>query len=340
MTVSLAGLDAVVAESGFSGVVTVDVGEQRVLEHASGWAHRAHRVPTTPATAFGTASGAKGFTALTVTGLVEAGVLALDQPVRAVLGDDLPLVDDAVTIEHLLAHTSGIGDYLDEDDDVDLDDHLMTAPTHTLTTSEAYLPMLEGLPQKFAPGERFSYCNSGYVVLAIVVERVTGEAFPDVVRRLVLDPAEMRDSGYHRMDELPAGVATGYLHATGDRVNTLHLPVWGSGDGGAFTTATDLHRFWRALFAGRIVSPSSVELVVGHRTEVPGSAWGYGLGFWRHPSQDAVALMGSDAGVSFRTTHVPGSALTATVLGNTTRGAWPVVRLVSEALPSWVAQTG
>lgn len=340
MTEPLPGLDDAVAARGFSGVVAVDVADRRVVERAFGWAHRAYGVPTTPATAFGMASGCKGFTALTVMSLVESGALALDQPVREMLGDDLPLIDDRVTVEHLLTHTSGIGDYLDEDGDLDLDDYLMPVPTHTLTTSESYLPILEGKPQKSAPGARFSYCNSGFVVLAILVERVTGEEHADVVRRLVLEPAQMRDSGYFRMDELPGHAATGYLHASGDRVNTLHLPVQGSGDGGAFTTAGDLHRFWTALFDGRIVSRAAVGAMTRPRVDVPEEGLRYGTGFWLHATENAVILEGRDAGVSIRTTHVPEVGLTATVLGNTTSGAWPVVRLLAEALPSLVESAG
>lgn len=334
MSLALEGLDAAIVERDFSGVVTLDVGDRRVVERAVGLAHRAHDLPNTPTTAFGIASGCKGFTALAVMGLVEQGRLALDQPVREILGADLPLVHDGTTIEHLLSHTSGIGDYLDEESGLDVDDYVLSVPPHTLTTSPAYLPMLEGHAQKFEPGARFSYCNSGYVVLAILVERVTGEEFPDVVQRLVFEPAQMTESGYFRLDALPRGAATGYLDATGDRDNSLHLPVRGSGDGGAFTTAGDLHRFWRALFAGRIVSTATAEAMVRPRSDVPEEGMRYGLGFWLHATESAVILEGSDAGVSFRTTHVPEHDLTATVLGNTSRGAWPVVRLLADALPS------
>ena len=96
------------------GWATVDVAERRVLERFEGFIHRALRVPMTVDAPI--ASGSKAFTALAVTRLVDDGELRLDQPVRELLGDDLPLIDDGVTIEHLLAHTSGIGDYLDEDD--------------------------------------------------------------------------------------------------------------------------------------------------------------------------------------------------------------------------------
>ena len=127
-------LREVAEASGFSGVVRVDrVGEEPVVQ-VHGLADRAHGVGFTDDTRVGVASGAKGFTALTVMRLVEDGVLTLDTRARALLGDDLPLIDDAVTIEHLLAHRSGIGDYLDESEDLDLDAHLMPVPVHQLDT--------------------------------------------------------------------------------------------------------------------------------------------------------------------------------------------------------------
>src|SRR5215217_4831310 len=97
----------------FSGVVRVDREDEILVAQAFGLADRGREVPNTVGTRFGLASGAKGFTALVVASLVEDGTLALDMTARSVLGDDLPLIDGAVTIEHLLAHRSGIGDYLD-----------------------------------------------------------------------------------------------------------------------------------------------------------------------------------------------------------------------------------
>jgi CubicO group peptidase (beta-lactamase class C family) len=102
-------------QSGFSGVVRVDRAGGLELSAAYGFADRAHEVPNTVETMFATASGAKTLTALAVMSLVERGTLDLGTTARSLLGDDLPLIAHDVTIEHLLAHRSGIGDYLDED---------------------------------------------------------------------------------------------------------------------------------------------------------------------------------------------------------------------------------
>ena len=142
----------------------------------------AYRIPNTVDTRFAIASGSKGLTALAVASLFEEGLLHLSTTARSVLGADLPLIGDDVTVEHLLAHRSGIGDYLDEDADHEITDYVLAVPVHELVTTEGFLAVLDGYPPKFAPGERFSYCNGGYVVLALIAERVAGMPFHELVR--------------------------------------------------------------------------------------------------------------------------------------------------------------
>ncbi|MGO1315478.1 MAG: serine hydrolase domain-containing protein [Cellulomonadaceae bacterium] len=319
----------------FSGVVTVDVGDQRAFERVRGYAHRAFAVPLRADMQLAMASGSKTFTALAILRLVEQGALTLDTRVRELLGNDLPLIDDAVTIEHLLAHTSGIGDYLDEDE-LEVTDYVLGAPVHTLTTAESMIPMLDGFAQVFAPGERYAYTNGGFVVLGVVLERLTAESFQDATRRLVLEPAGLRSTGYLRLDELPGTAAVGYLFDEGDRVNTLHLPVRGSADGGAFTTAADLHRFWRALLDGTIVRPDTVAQMLRPRHEDPEELLRYGLGVYVHETGRAVGLVGGDAGVSFISTHLPELDTTVSVLGNSSEGGWSVAGTVSRAVNAWI----
>ena len=326
-------IDSLAAASGFSGVVRVDRGGEVELARAYGLAHRAHEIPNTIDTRFAIASGTKGLTAVTIASLIEEGRLELSTPARSVLGPDLPLIGDDVTIEHLLSHRSGIGDYLDEEADHDLADYLMPVPVQELATTEQYLSALEGHETKFPAGERFSYCNSGYVVLALVAERTSGVPFHELVRRRVCEPAAMVDSEFLRSDELPARAALGYLTGDGDsRTNLFHLPVRGSGDGGIYSTVADFSSFWSALFAGRSVSVHWVAELVRPRSEGPHGSSRYGLGFWLAESGDVVMLEGADAGVSFRSMHDPGKRLTHTVISNTTEGAWPIARLLVERL--------
>jgi len=332
MTELLASVRRVASETSFSGVVRVDRGDEVLLQQAYGYAHRALEIPNTVSTRFAVASGVKGMTALTVVSLIEDDSLDWATPARKVLGGDLPLIDDAVTVEQLLAHRSGIGDYFDEELEAPITDYALPVPVHRLDTTEAFLEVLDGYPMKFPPGERFSYCNGGFVVLALIAERVSGTPFSELVVERVCEPAEMPDTEFLRSDELPGDAALNYLFEEGNRTNVLHLPVRGTGDGGIFTTLKDVHAFWRALFAGRIVSePSLTEMTRAH-SDVPEESRRYGLGFWLHETGDAVMLTGYDAGVSFTTAHDPSRDITYTVISNTSEGAWPLVELLDERL--------
>ncbi|HEY6629648.1 MAG TPA: serine hydrolase domain-containing protein, partial [Acidimicrobiia bacterium] len=118
-------LDALAAAEEFSGVVRVDRAGETESAKAYGTADRGWAIPNEINTRFGTASGSKGLTALAVVSLIEEGVLDLSTTARSLLGSDLPLISDEVTVEHLLSHRSGIGDYLDEDAEYDLNDYMM-----------------------------------------------------------------------------------------------------------------------------------------------------------------------------------------------------------------------
>ncbi|MBB6627015.1 beta-lactamase family protein [Nocardioides sp. KIGAM211] len=321
------------AAAGFAGVVRVDVAGTPVLRAAYGLADRARAIPMTVGTRLAIASGAKTLTALAVLSLVDDGVLGLATTARSLLGDDLPLVADDVTVEHLLAHRSGIGDYLDEDTGFDVGDYLMPRPVHELVDTEDYLPILDGHATKFPAGTGFSYCNGGYVLLALLAERASGVGFHELVRQRVTARAGMDDTAYLRSDDLPGDAALGYVDVHGAwRSTVFHLPVRGSGDGGVFTTVDDVHRLWGALLARRIVSDTAVEAMLRPRSDPDEDGLSYGFGLWLDVRTGEAALHGSDAGSSFYGVHDATRRLTWTVVANTIDGARPVHR----AIEAWL----
>jgi len=321
-------IDEAVAASRFSGVIRVDDADGTLLMRAVGDADRAYPIANTPATRFAMASGCKGFTALAVVSLIDDGTLAYETTARTLLGEDLPLIADDVTVEHLLSHRSGIGDYLDESTGLEVTDRAMTQPVAVLDTTDAFLPELDGYPTAFPAGERFAYNNGGFMVLALLAERASGVPFHELVQERILTPAALTRTSYLRSDELPGDAARGYLFEEGPRTNIFHLPVRGNGDGGAYTTAEDMLTFWRALFAGRIVPETRVaEMVRVHGEEDDGEAR-YGLGFWLRTSRNLPALTGYDAGVSFRSVHDPSTGRTATAIANWTDGVWDVAEVI------------
>jgi CubicO group peptidase (beta-lactamase class C family) len=154
-------VDAVAAETGFAGVVAVDRAGEVEFAKAYGYAHRAYRIPNTVDTRFAIASGSKGLTALTVVSLIEQGALRLSTTARSVLDRDLPLIGDDVTVEHLLAHRSGIGDYLDEEDDHAITDYVLTVPVHELVSTQRFLACSTDTPRSSGPANGSPTATAG-----------------------------------------------------------------------------------------------------------------------------------------------------------------------------------
>jgi CubicO group peptidase (beta-lactamase class C family) len=313
----------------FTGVAVVDGVDGRVFSLCAGMADRAHSVPFEETTRFAMASGSKTFTAVIVTRLAARGLLNLSAPVREWLGDDLPDIAPEVTLEHLLTHTSGIGDYLNEED-LEPDAYVMSRPLHEYRTSEDFLPDLEGHPQVSPPGSTFAYNNGGFVVAALIAERASGVPYAELVEREVVEPAGLLETGVLRMDSLPGDVAVGYVEAQGLRSNVMHMPLIATGDGGAITSAADCGRFWDALLAGALVSRESLAHMTTPRPGSEAEGMRYGLGMWLHATGPALIMEGCDVGVSFRSTRDPISGLTATVYSNTWDGGWDMVKALNK----------
>lgn len=322
-------LDAVAESANFSGVVRFIPGPTaEPVELARGYADRNRQIANQLSTRFGSASATKGLTAVTVVALIESGVLAFDTPVHSILGSELPHIDAGVTIAHLLEHRSGVGDYLNEEELGDIDDYALEVSMHTLTSPMAYLALMNANGQVSSPGERFVYNNSGYVLLSMVIEKLT-TSFHDAVVTRVLRRCGMNRSGFFRSDDLPADTALGYLED--GRTNIFHLPVIGAGDGGIYLCANDVSRFWAGLMNGDIVSRERVKHLTsvvseGHRDR------SYGRGFWLTPDGSVAWLEGMDAGVSFKSAYHLDSGAHYVVLSNTSRGAWPLARHLGEQL--------
>jgi len=329
MSIAFSELEQQAQAHDFSGVVRVERRGEVIVEFACGYSDRANERVNNLETRFAVASGNKPLTALTTMSLVESGAFTLDTTLRSVVQGDLPHVDEAVTIDHLLTHRSGVGDYLDEVAGGDIDDHVLgSLSAHTLVMARDYLPLLTAHEQRSTPGEHFVYNNSGFVMLSLVIETTTG-SYHRAVRDQVFTPAAMPHAEFLRTDDLPANTALGYL-ANG-RSNVFHLPVIGMGDGGAFFTLDDTTAFWDAFLTGGIVSLESVAAMTGE-VSVYNDTRSYGRGFWLGPGADHVWIEGMDAGVSFQSGVFRGADVRYSVLSNTSSGAWPLVKAISDTM--------
>lgn len=332
-------LDSSINTHAFSGVVSIRQQSRVLYERAAGYADRSNKVANTLGTRFGIASGTKFLTALAIGKLIVTNKLSFSTRLRDCLTLDFPHYSPEITIRHLLTHTSGIPDYLDEDKVTDNENLFVSRPWYELKSPRDYLAVFPDEPMKFPLGKRFSYSNSGYILLGVVIEEVTGLRYQDYVEQAIFKPIGMNRSGYFAFNQLPEQTALGYIEDAGSwRTNIYNLPIIGASDGGAYTTVDDLAILWRAFWANEILPKELVELYatpyVSTETEEASTRYGYGL--WIDEElgrQPEVYIMGSDAGVSFWSSVTRNTDLQVTVISNTTEGAWPVLRDLDSMLP-------
>lgn len=302
----------------FSGVVSIFRGASTIFNKAFGCRDLVNNLPNTTSTLFGVASGTKLFTALGIGALIDQGYLTLETKVEEISPDYTRFIAEQSTIRHLLAHTSGIYDYYDEEIEQDFENFSVEIPWSELETPSDYYPLFAGKEMKFQPGERFSYSNGGYVFLGMLIEKLTGEIYRDFIFEHVLVPAGMLRSGFYAFYDLPSNTATGYLE---DRksTNVNHLPVRGGGDGGMYTTTGDLRIFWESLFSYRILSSELTKTFL-ETQHVLNDRDGYGCGLYKRLDDSMFSIEGGDAGVGFVSWYLPGEKLTINILSNITNG--------------------
>lgn len=332
----------------FSGAVGIEQGGRQLMLEAYGYANRAWSVEAAVDTRFDTASITKLFTAVATLQLVEDGSFDLETSVVDYLGLEDTGISPAVTPYHLLTHTSGIADDADEEAGERYEDLFVERPNYSIVETVDYLPQFIGKPPNFAPGEGCRYCNVGWVLLGLMIERATGSTYRDYTTENVLARAGMASSGFLRMDIVEPDVAEG-VEAIEDpngvivgwRRNVYSYPPVGGPDSGAYVTVGDLHRFHDAVTQGRLLGPTlTAELLtpkVRHSARGDGShLMGFGFEF----ETDADELVrsywkeGVNVGVSAMLRHYPAVDVTVVVLAVGERAAWKPVEAIDAAVMS------
>jgi len=223
------------------------------FERAYGLASREFNVPNNVDTRFDVGSFNKDYTRLAIMQLLQGDQLALTDKVGAYLPDyPNDRVRDEVTIEQLLEHTSGLGDYFTPE--------YLETPMGSLWEIDDYIPIWGPKPLEYEPGTRTQYSNFGYTILGAIVEGISGMSYPEYVEENVFKPAGMNATGFFSTDSIEPNVAVGYTTMDrtgrpGDRVrkNIFHEPVIGGPWGKSYSTAGDLFRFFEALFDGKLI---------------------------------------------------------------------------------------
>jgi len=323
--------------SQFSGVFSVSDENGVVFEKCVGLRNKSENLSNNKNTAFGIASGTKLFTGLAVCKLIDENKLSIDARICDVLPYDLGQIDKRVTVFHLLTHTSGVGDYLDEESE-DCDQQFQELnkkyPVYLYEKLDYYLQMITHLPPKFEPGERFGYSNAGFILLGLVIEAVSGISYQQFVSEAIISPCKLEHTGFYRADSLPANVALGYVENNdGWKTNIFSLPVLGGSDGGIYTCADDLDKLWRAIFKGKILSENMLTEFY-KKQSVMDETESYGLGVYRHERESKLIYyaVGGDAGVDFFTAYLPEKQIVFSALGNTTINTYPLMEMTFVAV--------
>ena len=324
------------SDKAFRGIIHVVRGGEVLREAVSGFADLPNEIPNTMETRFASASAGKVFVAVGILQLIEQGRLALDDTLGELLDIDLHAVDPGVTVEQLLTHTSGVPDYFDESVMDEYEELWTDLPNYRIRHNRDLLPLFIDKPMMYPKGARFQYNNSGYVLLAMILEGVTGLAFDACLKEQVFDPCGMADTGYFELDRLPARCASNYIfcESTGDyRTNIYSVDAKGTGAGGAFITVKDIVRFWKGLIGGALLSPETVRSMLrrhsGDGGDTEESGYGYGVWVRNDPGgTDIPYFQGCDPGVSFLSEYHPDKDILSVLVSNYGDDVWEEMRKI------------
>jgi len=234
----------------FSGAVLVARGDS-VFKKGYGLANHSWEIPNTPETRFQIASLTKSFTALLVMQLAESGDLSVNDPLFVYLPDFPADYAADISIKHLLTHTSGIPDFTHFDDWPDTTSRIDTRPGR-------FVRHIAARELEFEPGSQFSYSNSNYFLLGVIIERVTGRSYGRALQEQILGPGRLDNTGYRYDRMIVEQMAEGYERLPNGVYERapFQSPSTAYSAGGMFSTVEDLYRWDRLLYTDRLLNPA------------------------------------------------------------------------------------
>ena len=315
----------------FSGTVLLAKGGKVLYSSAFGQANRDFGAPNKLDTKFNLGSMNKMFTSVMIAQLVEQGKLSYEDPLSKFLPDyPSPAAAQKVRIKHLLTHTSGLGSYFNDEFD--------KSSRARFRTVDDMMQLAKGDSLAFEPGSRWSYSNTGMLVLGKVIEVVTKQDYFDYVREHLYRPAGMANSDAYELDHVNPNLAVGYEKAflpDGSKQfqNNLFMHVIRGGPaGGGYSTVEDLLRFAEALKAGKLVSPATFELLTTPKPELNSPRYGYGFGV--DPIDGSAGHSGGFPGISSNLDIFKGTGYVGVVMSNYGGGSQPIVNKIRNLVRS------
>ncbi len=235
----------------FSGSILVARDGKVLASKGYGMANLEHRAPNTPKTKYRLGSITKQFAAMAILQQEERGRLKVEDPICKFL-PECPAAWQPLTIHHLLTHTSRIPN-MTSFPEYRKEWMLPSRPPRTMLK-------FRDKPLEFEPGSRFRYSNSGYVLLAMILEKASGESWENYLRKNIFDPLGMSDSGHDTHEAILADRATGYWLENGQWANSAYhdmsIPI---GGGDLYSTVEDMYKWDQALYTEKLVSKRTLE---------------------------------------------------------------------------------
>jgi D-alanyl-D-alanine carboxypeptidase len=304
-------LDRRAAADRFAGTVLVAKNGKPVFTAAYGFADRERKVANRIDTRFKNGSMNKMFTAVATLTLVQAGKLALDDPLDKHL-TDYPnrTLASKVTIHHLLTHTGGTGDIFGAQ---------FTARRLELRTHQDYIALHGTRELLFEPGSQWMYSNYGFALLGAVIDKVSGGSYYDYVRDHVYAPAGMTLTGSEPEDQVLPNTAIGYTRrpgVSGWQSNAETLAYRGMAAGGGYTTVEDLLRFATALTNHRLLNADYTNLLTTGKVRAGAGQYAYGFSDLPINGVRAVGHSGGAPGQTGDLLILPVSGYIVVVLAN------------------------
>ncbi|HEX4826307.1 MAG TPA: serine hydrolase domain-containing protein [Candidatus Polarisedimenticolaceae bacterium] len=302
-----AEIDEAASDGKFSGVWLWARKGKVITSGAAGKADRERGIDNTLDTRFRIGSMNKMFTAVATLQLVERGKLSLDDTIGKILPDYPNAgVASKVKVRHLLSHTGGTGDIFGPE----FDAHRLE-----LKTLQDYVKLYGARDLEFEPGTRWDYSNYGFLLLGVMIEKVTGKSYYDYVAENIYKPAGMTHSGSEPESVKVANRSKGYMRDRYDMVgNEPTLPWRGTSAGGGTTTAADLMKFADALMSNKLLKAAT--LAEATRPQFTTGDYGYGFQLWRSDDARTYGHGGGAPGMNAILRVYPESGQSVIVLCN------------------------
>ena len=327
-------------DSNFRGNIFILQDDKIICESVTGFADLANEVPNCIDTKFASASAGKVFVAVGILQLIDRGKIKLDDSLGELLDIDLHNIDKDVTVEQLLNHTSGVPDYFDESVMNEYEELWADYPNYKIRHNNDLFPLFLHKLMMYPKGERFQYNNSGYVLLASIIEKVTGMYFDEYLKEHIFDVCGMQSTGYFELDKLPRKCANSYIYCTETndyRTNIYSVDTKGTGAGGAFITVRDIVSFWQNLLSGKLISKELVSAMMskqsGDGSDQEEGYYGYGMWIIDNPKgTDFAYFQGCDPGVSFLSEYNADKNIISVLVSNYGDNVWKEMRKIREVL--------